>query len=76
MRFDPVLNDWVGDKTASFDSVVKRSGDKFTDLVKHTYREMLTRRMKGYRVVFTDPVTKTHFDATTTTRCADNASRV
>jgi uncharacterized protein len=43
LRWDPGLEDWVGDKRASFDSVVKRSGGKFTELVKNTYRVLLTQ---------------------------------
>jgi uncharacterized protein len=57
LRWDPELEDWVGDKRASFDSVVKRSGGKFADLVKNTYRVLLTRGIKGCRVVFLDRAT-------------------
>lgn len=60
LRFDPVLGTWVGDKSASFDTVVKRSGEKFVDLVKHTYRVLFTRGMKGCRVVFLDAATRAH----------------
>ena len=31
LRFDADADDWVGTSASSFDSVVKRSGDKFTD---------------------------------------------
>ena len=58
LRYDPALGTWVGDKTKSFDSVVKRSGDRFMDLVKNTYRVLLTRGMKGCRVVFLDGATR------------------
>jgi uncharacterized protein len=61
LRFDAEIGDWVGDKRASFDSVVKRSGDTFTDLVKHTYRVLLTRGMKGCRVYFEDEATRKRF---------------
>jgi uncharacterized protein len=37
---------------------VKRSGDRFMDLVKNTYRVLLTRGMKGCRVVFLDGATR------------------
>ena len=37
---------WVGVKEESCDSVVKRSKEKFVDLVKNTYRVLLTRGMK------------------------------
>jgi len=39
----PEAADWKGDKTKSFDTVVKRSGDRFTQMVKNTYRVLLTR---------------------------------
>ncbi len=61
LRFDAEIDDWVGDKRSSFDSVVKRSGDKFTALVKHTYRVLLTRGMKGCRVFFEDEGTRRRF---------------
>ena len=37
-RWDPATNAWIGDASRSHDSIVKRSGDQFTDLVKRTYR--------------------------------------
>ncbi len=61
LRFDAEIDDWVGDKRSSFDSVVKRSGDTFTALVKHTYRVLLTRGMKGCRVFFEDEGTRRRF---------------
>jgi len=57
LRYDVASESWVGDKAASEDTVVKRSRDQFTDLVKHTYRVLLTRGMKGCRVMFVDPET-------------------
>ena len=42
----------------SHDSIVKRSGDRFTDLVKRTYRVLLTRGMKGCYVYFEDEATR------------------
>jgi DUF2075 family protein len=47
-------NTWVGEKTMSADNVVKRAGDRFVDLVKNTYRVLLTRGMKGCYVYFID----------------------
>jgi hypothetical protein len=41
LRWDPATNDWIGDPSESHDSIVKRSGDRFTDLVKRTYRVLL-----------------------------------
>jgi len=55
--------EWIGNKEHSHDSVVKRSGDKFTDLVKNTYRVLLTRGMKGCYVHFMDEETETFFRA-------------
>jgi DUF2075 family protein len=57
LRYDSASESWVGDKSASEDTVVKRSRDRFVDLVKHTYRVLLTRGMKGCRVMFVDPET-------------------
>jgi DUF2075 family protein len=53
--------DWKGDKTKSFDTVVKRSGDRFTQMVKNTYRVLLTRGMKGCYVHFMDKNTENLF---------------
>jgi hypothetical protein len=36
LRHDPARGTWVGDKTKSFDSAVKRSGDRVIDLDKNT----------------------------------------
>ena len=58
LRWDPEAGTWVGDKAASFDHVVKRSKDQFLDLVKNTYRVLLTRGMKGCRVYFVDKATR------------------
>ena len=56
LRWDPSSEEWIGDPSESFDSIVKRSGDRFTDLVKRTYRVLLTRGMKGCYVYFEDGV--------------------
>lgn len=55
-RFDQ--QGWVGDKKESSDSVVKRSRDRFVDLVKNTYRVLLSRGMKGCYVYFMDKETE------------------
>lgn len=53
---------WEGHKEASEDGLVKkRSGNRFTDLVKNTYRVLLTRGMKGCYVYFTDKNTENFF---------------
>jgi hypothetical protein len=49
---------WMGVKEESHDSEVKRSGYMFTDLVKNTYRVLLTRGMKGCYVCFLDKDTE------------------
>jgi hypothetical protein len=35
--YEPEAADWKGDKTKSFDTVVKRSGDRFTQMVKNKH---------------------------------------
>lgn len=49
---------WVGNKSASHDNVVKRSGERFSNLVKNTYRVLLSRGLKGCYVVFLDRETE------------------
>lgn len=49
---------WVGDKTQSFDKVVKRSGENFAQLIKNSYRVLLSRGMKGCYVTFLDKETE------------------
>jgi DUF2075 family protein len=58
LRWDPATNDWLGDPSHSHDAIVKRSGDRFTDLVKRTYRVLLTRGLKGCYVYFEDAQTR------------------
>jgi uncharacterized protein len=58
LRYDASLGRWIGDKSESHDHVVKRSGERFLDLVKNTYRVLLTRGMKGCRVHFLDAATR------------------
>ena len=50
---------WKGDKKQSYDYMVKRADDaEFLQLVKHTYRVLLSRGMKGCYVYFQDEDTK------------------
>jgi hypothetical protein len=58
LRYDFDRQSWIGDKAQSADSVVKRSKDKFVDLVKNTYRVLLSRGMKGCYVYFMDKDTE------------------
>lgn len=50
--------EWVSNKKYSADTVVKGSKDKFTDLVKNTYRVLLSRGLKGCYVYFIDKNTE------------------
>jgi hypothetical protein len=61
----PEAAEWKGDKTKSHDAVVKRSGDRFTQMVKNTYRVLLTRGMKGCYVYFMDKNTENFFRSRT-----------
>lgn len=51
-------NQWEGHPEFSADSVVKRSEDKFLDMVKNTYRVLLSRALKGCYVYFVDKETE------------------
>ena len=63
LRYDWVKNEWVGDKTHSHDTVVKRSKDQFLELVKNTYRVLFTRGIKGCYVHFMDEGTRKFFQS-------------
>jgi uncharacterized protein len=52
---------WEGHKENSYDTTVKRSKEKFIDLVKNTYRVLLTSGMKGCYVYFMDKDTERFF---------------
>jgi hypothetical protein len=58
LRYDFDRHEWVGDKRHSADSVVKRSKERFVDLVKNTYRVLLSRGIKGCYVYFMDKDTE------------------
>ena len=61
LRYDPVAHTWIGIPSASHDQIVrKRSGARFTDCVKNTYRVLLTRGMKGCYVHFVDDATRNY----------------
>ncbi len=51
-------NQWEGHPENSADSVVKRAGDKYLDLIKNTYRVLLSRALKGCYVYFVDKETE------------------
>lgn len=46
------IQTWEGHPDKSYDTVVKRSKARFTELVKNTYRVLLSRGMKGCYVYF------------------------
>ena len=59
--YDFDKQEWAGDQSKSSDGVVKRSKDKFIDLVKNTYRVLLSRGMKGCYVHFMNKDTERFF---------------
>lgn len=61
LKYDPDKQEWVGSKSDSFDGVVKKSSDRFPELIKNTYRVLLTRGLKGCYVHFTDKETERFF---------------
>jgi len=61
LRFDPVLGQWVADKTKSCDTTVKRSGPDLEQFLKNTYRVLMSRGMKGCYVHFLDKDTENFF---------------
>lgn len=63
LRYDWDKNRWAGDKKQSHDTVVKRSGDRFLELVKNTYRVLFTRGIKGCYVHFMDEGTRRFFQS-------------
>jgi uncharacterized protein len=52
---------WKGHPENSEDQVVKRSKNNFTELVKNTYRVLLSRGMKGCYINFIDKETERFF---------------
>lgn len=52
---------WIGHKEESFDSAVKKAKENFTDLIKNTYRVLLSRGIKGCYVYFEDKDTERFF---------------
>ncbi len=58
LTYDFDRRSWVGHPENSSDQVVKRAKGQFLDLVKNTYRVLLTRGMKGCFVYFMDKETE------------------
>ncbi len=52
---------WKGNRENSADKVVKRSKTNFTELIKNTYRVLLSRGMKGCYIYFLDKDTEKFF---------------
>jgi len=60
LKFNPDESSWEGHPEYSHDTQVKNS-DNFIQLVKNTYRVLLTRGMKGCYVYFMDKETERFF---------------
>lgn len=58
IRYDLDLQQWVGFPKDSYDTMVKRGKDQFVELVKNTYRVLLSRGMKGCYAYFVDKDTE------------------
>ncbi len=58
LRYDWSLRKWIGDPAASRDPVVKRAKSSFLDNVRHVYRVLLSRGLKGCYVYFMDADTR------------------
>jgi DUF2075 family protein len=56
--YDFEKQEWQGNKEYSEDTVVRGSKDKFTELIKNSYRVLLTRGLKGCYVYFMDKDTE------------------
>jgi DUF2075 family protein len=54
LTYDFERQEWIGHADRSHDTVVKRSKGRFADLVKNTYRVLLTRGLRGCYVCFVD----------------------
>lgn len=52
---------WIAVRERSADSVVKRGGERLENLLKNTYRVLLTRGLKGCYVYFVDKDTERFF---------------
>ena len=59
--YDKNKKEWIGKIENSHDPVVKRGKDQYVDYVKHIYRVLLTRGMKGCYVYFVDKETEEYF---------------
>jgi hypothetical protein len=74
LTYDFDAQRWVGDASVSHDSVAKRSRDRFLDLVKNTYRVLLTRGLVGCYVCFLDKETERFVRSRMETPCRGSTS--
>jgi len=58
LAYDLQAGAWRGDRQKSHDKTVARAGEGFLDLVKNTYRVLLSRGLKGCYVYFMDKETE------------------
>lgn len=58
LRYNLDAQAWEGHRESSHDNVVKRGKDRFVDLVKNTYRVLLSRGLRGCYVHFMDKDTE------------------
>ena len=58
LRYDPDSQEWIGDPARSHDGLVRRAKQSFLENVRHVYRVLLTRGLKGCYVHFLDPDTR------------------
>ncbi|MFI5143865.1 MAG: DNA/RNA helicase domain-containing protein, partial [Thermoanaerobaculales bacterium] len=63
LRYDPRSGTWIGDPSESGDRLVRGARANFVDLVKNTYRVLLTRGIRGCYVHFLDRDTEQFFRA-------------
>jgi hypothetical protein len=59
LRYDLQAQRWIADRAESKDNVVRQSGERFLDLVRNTYRVLLSRGLKGCYVFCQDKETAT-----------------
>jgi hypothetical protein len=58
LTYDFSTQAWIGDRAESADRIVRQSRDQFVNLVKNTYRVLLSRGLKGCFVTFLDKDTE------------------
>jgi DUF2075 family protein len=58
LTYDFNIQDWVGHPEKSFDKAVKSARRGFVDMIKNTYRVLLSRGIKGCYVYFMDKETE------------------